>query len=135
MKIYTNQITFVNKTKTYNEGGIKTHEIFDDNNILIKRIQYDSFDRAIDTKTFNVSGEITDHMHKEYFENGYVETFKNATQEYTRKAYTIIKDTLTHRVEEYISKTSPENNYINEFVRDLSGKLIRIINNGKITQL
>ena len=45
---------------------------------------------------------------------------------------TIAKDSFTHHIEIFTSKTSPESNYINEFVRDMKGKLVKVINNGKV---
>ena len=48
---------------------------------------------------------------------------------------TVVKDSFTHMIETYTSKTSPECNYVNEFVRDITGKLVKIINNGKMINL
>lgn len=114
-----------------NQNYHKVSERYDDRNFLLSRTIYDEFGRDTDTKWFDSDGKIIGSMHKEYLENGLVESFKNNSQEYVRKCYTIIKDGFKHSIEEYVSKTSPQKNYINEFVYDFMGNLIKLINNGK----
>ena len=57
---------------------------------------------------------------------------KNEYQEYKRIIKNEKRGSFVHHIEEFISKTSPKNNYVNEFIRDFTGKLVKIINNGKI---
>ena len=128
-------ITFGQKVNIYRKGENTIKEVFDDKNRLSRLIEYDKFDRDIEAKSFDSSGNIIEHMSKTYTENGMIEHFKNAFQEYTRKTYTIIENGIKHRVEEFKSKTNPNCNYINEFIYDISGKLIKLISNGKITDL
>ena len=71
-------------------------------------------------------------MHKFYKGDNFVEMYKDNSQQYTRKVNYKIINGLQHRTEEYISKTSPDSNYIQEFVKDVSGKLIKVISNGKV---
>ena len=128
-------ITFGQKVNIYRKGENTIKEVFDDKNRLSRLIEYDKFDRDIEAKSFDTYGNIIERMSKTYTDNGMIEHFKNAFQEYTRKTYTIIENGIKHRVEEFKSKTSPNCNYINEFIYDISGKLIKLISNGKITDL
>ena len=128
-------ITFGQKVNIYHKGENTIKELFDDENRLSRLIEYDKFDRDIEAKSFDTYGNIIERMSKTYTDNGMIEHFKNAFQEYTRKTYTIIENGIKHRVEEFKSKTNPNCNYINEFIYDISGKLIKLISNGKITDL
>lgn len=128
-------ITFGQKVNIYRKGENTIKEVFDDENRLSRLIEYDKFDRDIEAKSFDTYGNIIERMSKTYTDNGMIEHFKNAFQEYTRKTYTIIENGIKHRVEEFNSKTSLNCNYINEFIYDISGKLIKLISNGKITDL
>ena len=133
MKInFTNIITFGNKTKKFQSGKNSIEEIYTDNDILQKRLIRDEFNRYIDSKTFDLFGNIIEHQHYDYFgtenEQGVIETFKDKYQEYIRKAYTKIEGGLKHRIDDFQSKTGKS--YVNDFVYDMSGKLIKIINNG-----
>lgn len=137
MKIdFVNNFTFGNKTRIFQSGKNRIEEIYDDNNILLKRLIQDEFNRDVDSKTFDSAGNIIEHLHKDYFQNktehGFVETFKNQSQEYVRKAYVKIEDGLKHSIDEFQSKTGKS--YINDFVYDMTGKLIKIINDGKVLQ-
>lgn len=135
MKILFNTITFKSYTKTYYKGDNIITEYFDDNNHLTKIMEIDKFKRDVDTKEFGQRGETTFHLHKEYDGNKIIETCKDRIQEYTRIINTFKKGEYTHRTEEYISKYSPEKNYIHEFIRDSANRLIRVICNGKIIDL
>ncbi len=134
MKVdFSNNIIFGDKSKFFQSGKNKVEEIYNDDNVMIKRLINDEFDRNIDSAVFDLQGNIIEHQHKDYFqtetEQGFVETFKNKYQEYTRKAYTKIEDGLKHNIDDFKSKTG--SSYINDFVYDLSGKLIKVISNGK----
>ncbi|MBO6273551.1 hypothetical protein J6O48_12340 [bacterium] len=135
MKVNLDKINFGDRISQYNIGKHCIEEYYNDSDIITKRIEYDEFKRDVDSKTFDIQGNITDHQHKEYFENetekGVIETFKNSSQEYTRKAYTKIENGLKHHIDNYNSKTNPKSNYINDFIYDMSNKLIKIISNGK----
>ena len=138
MKInYTNITTFGNKTKKFQSEGNHIEEIYTDNNILQKRLIKDEFNRYIDAKTFDLSGNIIEHQHYDYFETenekGYIETYKNESQEYTRKAYTKYEGKFKHIIDEFKSKSGK--NYINDYIYDLTGKLIKIICNGTVSKL
>ena len=97
----------------------------------IKRLTYDSSNRCIDTKVFDKNGTLIESMHKDFYGENFIEIFKNNFQEYTRRVSIIIKNNLKIRSEEFISKTSPSSNYINEYIYDLKNNLLEIINNGK----
>lgn len=131
MRIQFNNISFSEKVKIYKKDDNKVIEHYDENNHLIKSFVLDKYKRDIDSKHFDKDGNVIFHMHKEYSPNGMVETFKDKYQEYTRTIHIEIIDSMMHRIEEFCSKTSPKSNYVNEFIHDVSGKLVKIINNGK----
>ena len=137
MKIFFITLSFRERTNTYKVCKNTVTETFDDKNTLIKRIEYDEFNRDVDTKWFDSSGELNEHLHKEYYkkanEEGVIETFKNKTQEYVRKSYTKFESGLKHVFDDFRSKTGK--NYINDFVYDKSGNLVKIINNGKMINI
>jgi len=131
MKCQFSILTFGNSEKTYQQGENKVVDTLNDELKLIKRVEYDKFNRDVDVKWYDEVNNITDHMHKEYFETenekGFIETFKNQFQEYVRKSSTKFEDGVKHVIDDYTSKSSPENSYINDFVYDLKGKLQKII--------
>jgi len=136
MKIFFSTINFCEKLNIYKSGKNTVKEVFDDNNKMVKRIEYDEFNRDVDAKSFDVSGELQEHLHKEYYkktnEEGVLETFKNKTQEYVRKSYTKVENGFKYTVDDFQSKTK---NYKNEFVHDTMGKLIKVINNGQVINI
>ena len=91
MKCSFSTLNFGDTTKIYKAGKNKIIEHYNVYDILTRRIEYDEFNRDIDSKNFNSSGKIIGHQHKEYFENdsekGVIETFKSSSQEYIRKSY------------------------------------------------
>ena len=135
MKVLFNSIMFKSHSKTFNKGENKITEYYDDNNVLTKTLEVDKFERFVDAKEYSKTGEITSHMHKKYEDEKVTEIYKDRFQEYTRITRFVKKGEFTHRIEEYISKTSPENNYVHEFIRDCADKLVKMICNGKIIDL
>ena len=132
MKINFSFFSFGNKNIHSIDGNYNVKETFDDNHNLIRLTRYDEKGRDIDTFEYNDKKEITAHQHKKYTSYGLIETYKNEHQEYRRIIKNEKRGSFVHHIEEFISKTSPKNNYVNEFIRDLTGKLVKIINNGKI---
>ena len=136
MKVLFNTISFKSWSKTFYNGENKITEYYDDNNLLIKTLETDKFSRDVDTKEFGKDGEITFHLHKKYEGNNkIIETCKDRFREYTRTTSFIKKGDYTHRIEEYVSKLSPDSNYIHEFIRDKADRLVKIISNGKVIDL
>ena len=131
MKCLFSNINFGDSTKTYQRGKIKVVEHYNIYDVLTRRIEYDEFNRDIDSKSFNNKGDIIEHQHKEYFENdtekGFIETFKSRFQEYTRKSYIKFVNGFKHSIDEYVSKTRPDKNYINEFIYNAQEKLVKVI--------
>lgn len=131
MKYNFTIINFKNTTKTYQKDKIKIVEYYNDNNKLLKRLEYDEFERDIDCKNFDEDGNLVSHQHKEYFETntekGLIETFKNHFQEYVRKQYVKFINGYKHSIEEFVSKSKPENSYKNEFIYDLQNNLVNVI--------
>ena len=131
MKIFQIAVNFKSSTNSYQSDKNRITDYFDNNNLLTKKVEYDEFDRAIDSKRFNPQGEVIEQMHKDYYENpnekGFVEHFQSKSQEYVRKAYTKFENGIKHYVEEYRSKTSPEMSYISEFIYDIHNELVNVI--------
>ena len=67
MKIFFSTLSFGERTNTYKIGKNTVTEVFDDKNALIKRIEYDEFNRDVDSKWFGSTGELSEHLHKEYY--------------------------------------------------------------------
>ena len=132
MKIDSDFLSFGNKNIHCFDKNHNVKETFDDNHNLIRVTRYDEKGRDIDTFEYNDKKEITAHQHKEYTSYGLIETYKSEHQEYRRIIKNEKRGSFVYHIEEFISQTSPKNNYVNEFIRDLTGKLVKIINNGKI---
>lgn len=132
MKVNFDFVSFGNRSIRFPDNTHSIMETYDDTNHLIRRIKYDKQCRDVDSQEFNKEKKVISHLHKEYTADGCVETYKSKSQEYVRVIKTIAKDSFTHHIEIFTSKTSPESNYINEFVRDMKGKLVKVINNGKV---
>ncbi|MBD5401997.1 hypothetical protein HDR58_04235 [bacterium] len=128
---FTNQQIKFCATKISYDGDNKIVETFNNNNQLTSRSIYDKLERHIHTDWFDKSGTKNGFMNIEYTQDGYIETCKTPTQEYTRTIKKFIKDSYIHQTEEYLSKTSPKSNYLNESIKNLSGKLVELISNGK----
>ena len=103
-----------------------------ENNLSMRRIETDRFGRDIDAKQFDSYGKLVSHQHKYYHGDDLIEKYRDSNQEYTRKIYYKVKNGFKHRIEEFISKTSPDKNYVHESVRDASDKLVKFIQNGKV---
>ena len=131
MKCQFNILTFGNNKRTYQQRENKIVDTLNDELKLIKRIEYDEFNREVDVKWYDGVDNITDHMHIEYFETenekGFIETFKNQFQEYIRKSSTKIENGVKHVIDDYTSKSNPKKSYINDFVYDLKGNLQKLI--------
>lgn len=131
MKCQFNILTFGNNKRTYQQRENKIVDTLNDELKLIKRIEYDEFNREVDVKWYDGVDNITDHMHIEYFETenekGFIETFKNQFQEYIRKSSTKFESGVKHVIDDYTSKSNPEKSYINDFVYDLKGNLQKLI--------
>ena len=130
MRCNFSTLSFGDTTKIYNNGKNKIVEHYNIYDVLTRRIEYDEFNRDIDSKSFSNSGKVIGHQHKEYFENdlekGVIENYKSTSQEYVRKCYIKFINGFKHSIEEFVSKSKPENSYINEFVYDLKDKLISV---------
>ena len=102
---------------------------------LLKRIEYDRFDRDVDVKLYDHLGNVSEHMHKEYFETenekGYIESFENNFQKYTRRAYRKIDNGFRHLIDDFKSITDPKKSYINDVIYDLQGNFIKILSSKK----
>lgn len=135
MKINFDSVSFGDKNIYYHDKTHNIKETLDDRNNLIRITKYDKLGRDVDCVELNEKKEIIGHLHKEYSHDGLIETYKNKTQEYVRELRTVIENNFTRCIEIFKSKTSPQNNYVNEYIRDISGRLVKIINNGKVINL
>ena len=135
MKININPINFSETSKIFKKGDNTVTHYFNDENILVRAVEIDKSGRDVDAREFDKEGNIISHLHKEYSGDNMEETFKNKFQQYVRKVRFEQKDGFSRRIEEFISETSPKSNYVHEFIKDASGKLLQIISNGKILNL
>jgi len=135
MKVNFDSVSFGNSNIRYHDKNYNILEVFDDNQNLVRRTKYDKLCRDVDCEVFNKEKKVISHLHKEYIPEGCIETYKSKTQEYVRVIKTFVKDSFTHYVETFTSKTSPSSSYVNEFIRDMKGNLVKIINNGKVINL
>ena len=76
------------------------------------------------------------------FESGDFEYLPNKTiepvsgiQNYKRTITKEIKDSLIHITEEYLSTSAPSQNYLYKIIKNLEGKIISWISNGKKNNL
>lgn len=126
------QITFGNKIETRQDGNIKYKKEFSDNGHLLSAQEWLlPQNRPLKIERFNQNGDLLEIQEFSYFPNKTVEHYKNKYQEYTRTISEEIKNGFKHITENFISKTSPKSNYTNETIKELSGKLVQIIANGK----
>lgn len=136
MKIYFNSLSFGETIKTYSIGSNVVKEYYDGNKIT-SREENDVWGRLVDVKRFDNDGNVVEVLHKDYFKTenkeGFIEFFKNKTQEYIRKAYIKIENGLKHSIDDFSSKSGKI--YFNDFIYDMSGKLLRVISNGKVIEL
>ncbi len=127
-----NNIAFGNYTQTYKKHNNTITEHYYDNNVLFRKVEYDEFKRDIDAKDFNMFGIVTSHQHKDYYktagEEGCIENYKDKYQQYVRKTCTKIENGLKHVIDDFRSLTSPDKSYVNDFIHDSTGKLIKLVN-------
>ena len=135
MKVNFNSVSFGDRNICYHDQTHNIKETYDDRNHLIRITKYDKQCRDVDTQEFNEKREVIAHQHKKYTPDGSIETYKSKTQEYIRVIKTFAEDSFTHRTETFTSKTSPESNYVNEFIHDKFDKLVKVITNGKVIDL
>lgn len=137
MKINPVSTNFFGYSQKYQIGNHSFEDVFDDNDVLIKRSELDEKNRLVETVWFDEKGNMKELLHKDYYvknnEKGYIETYASTHQEYIRKVYEKTEDGFRHVVDDFKSKTGKS--YINDFVHDLSGKLVKIISNGKVTMI
>lgn len=131
MKVNFGSASFY-KSITFLSNQNKVSYLSDESNLSLRRIETDQFGRDVDAKQFDRDGKLVFHQHKYYHGDDLIEKYRDSNQEYTRKIHYKIKNGYRHRIEEYISETSPQKNYVHEFIRDASNKLVKIIQNGKI---
>lgn len=137
MRINPISINFYGYSQKYKIGNNSLEDIFDDNDVLIKRYELDDKNRLVETVLFDELGNVEEFLHKDYFEKenekGFIETYVGPHQEYIRKSYEKTENGFRHVIDDFKSKTGKS--YINDFVHDMSGKLVKIISNGKITMV
>ena len=127
-----NGIAFKHKTIVTRKDNLKYSKEISSNGVVLKNTVTDlNTDNILLVERFNDNGEFKDILEFSYLPNKKTEHYRSKNQEYTRIITEEIKNYFKHITETYISKTKPENNYVRESIRDLSGKIIQIINNGQ----
>ncbi len=82
-------------------------------------------------ENFDKDGLWLDSQEFEYLANKEIENFNSKTMKYKRTITKEIIDSNLHYKELYESVTSPSNNYLYEIIKDLKGKTLSFICNGK----
>ena len=117
----------------YKYGGNTIDVYLDAGGHLMQTHETDQFGKYSEKIEFDEQNNIIEYHRYDYAnkdKSEYTEYYKGRNIEYTRKAYIKKIKGLIHHIEEYTSKTNPSANYINEYIRDASGKLLKAIHNG-----
>lgn len=123
-------ITFGNKIETSEKDNHLYIKEYNEQGKLISYKEKDiPNDRFILAEKYDNSGKLIERQKFQYLKNKIVETV-TGTINYQRTITEEIKDSLIHRTEEYISENSSKN-YIYKIIKNLDGKIISWINNGK----
>jgi len=116
----------------------KNHTItkeFTPENVLLNRLEEDEFGRFFDLKKYDSEGNVILHQHKNYYsrkdDSGNIETFVTSDEKYIRQFHTVKIGNNNHFIDDFTNVLNPENSYINEYIRNSYGRLIRIISNGR----
>lgn len=126
-----NPITFGSSIKETFTGNKTITKVFDNEGYLFTRTEKDTeLDRFIRRETYDKSGNIISEHAFEYLPNKTVETYKDQTSSYIRTISTVVKNSLTHVTEEYVS-SNPDSNYLYEITKDTTGKILKWVCNGK----
>jgi len=119
----------------YNDDNVLLKELFfnDDKNRKIRRnIEYDTnIGKALKVENFDINARLLDIQEFEYSEGKVVEKFNSQAIQYIRTITNNIQDSIQYFMEKYESTSAPSNNYINEITRDLNGKMLTFLCNGK----
>ncbi len=130
MKI--NSINFGNRTIITRNNNIQSKREYSDNGVLLSNSEIDeNSGKYLKVEHFDNNGNPLDVQKFTYAPNKTTEYYKSKTQEYTRVITKENKDSFEHRKIVYTSKTSPDSNYIQETIRNIKGKLVAFIVNGK----
>ena len=130
MKI--DNISFGNRIENYQVGRIKYSREYSDDNILLVNKELDAqTDKFLKVQHFDVEGNLLDTQEYMYLPNKMVEYYKNKSQEYTRTITDKMKEGVHCIKEIFCSVTSPNCNYTRETIKDATGKILNIYQDGK----
>ena len=130
MKI--DNISFGNRIENYQVGRIKYSREYSDDNILLVNKELDAqTDKFLKVQHFDVEGNLLDNQEYTYLPNKMVEYYKNKSQEYTRTITDKMKEGVHCIKEIFCSVTSPNCNYTRETIKDATGKILNIYQDGK----
>ena len=119
----------------YNDNDVLQKELFfrdDKNRNICRSIEYDtSIGKILKVENFDINAGRLDIQEFEYSAGKVVEKFNSKTIQYIRTITNNIQDSIQYFMEKYESTTAPSNNYINEITRDLNGKMLTFLCNGK----
>ena len=88
-------------------------------------------DKFLKVQHFDVEGNLLDTQEYTYLPNKMVEYYKNKSQEYTRTITDKMKEGVHCIKEIFCSVTSPNCNYTRETIKDATGKILNIYQDGK----
>lgn len=143
---YRNKQSFGNYTKNVLQDEFLVEQEYNDDNKLLKesfynkdndkkirkQIEHDANAGKISkVENFNKDGLWLDTQYFEYSTGKEVETFNSPSMKYKRTITKLIKDSIEYLTEVYESSSNPENNYIYEITKNLQGKILTFLCNGK----
>ena len=127
-----NNITFGNRIKNGSTGKIGYTKEYSDNNHLLTSKEWDlKTNKILNVKHYDYSGQLLDIQEFTYSDNRIQEHYKSKSQEYIRTITKEIKNSFLYIKEVFVSKTNAKCNYERLSIRDISGKIVSLFQNGK----
>ena len=131
MPVIFDKVINGNRTRIFYESGKTYYEYYNGHNIS-KTLLCDEFGNELEDIQYDHTGKEISHFCREYKENGFIETFKNKSEDYIRSLNIKFLSGYIQVLDKFNSLTHPEKNYIKVFLYDKNNNLIRVINNGKM---
>ena len=130
MKLYN--ITFGERIENGVTGRVRYSKEYSNNNQLLTSKEWDlKTDKILNVKHYDSNGQLLDMQEFTYFSNKMEEYYKSRSQEYIRTITKEMKNSFSYIKEVFLSKTNAKCNYERLSIRDISGKIVSLFQNGK----
>ena len=127
-----NNITFGNRIENGSTGKIGYTKEYSNNNHLLTSKEWDlKTNKILNVKHYDYSGQLLDIQEFTYSDNRIQEHYKSKSQEYIRTITKEIKNSFLYIKEVFTSKTNAKCNYEMLSIKDFSGKIINLFQNGQ----